>query len=220
MAIKLFFDTEFTDLKQDCEIISIGIIAVDDKYPNKVASCFYAESMDYSDDKCSDFVVTNVLPKLTLGDKPQCIVTDTDKSTALLGTEEDIRMNFYKWVYSLLPEDYDEFIDGGSTQDKIDVWSDCLAYDWVLFNHLFSTDGILPSFINYIPFDLSTYFKICGIDPDVDRIEFACEFGHKEDVEEIGIDNFAKHNSLFDAMVIYYNYDILTTKKWRDINGD
>lgn len=200
--VKLFFDTEFTNLRQDCELISIGIVAVDG---HDIKSCFYAESIDYSDDKCSDFVKSEVLPHLVLGDKPQALKSHEDgsgvSSYAILGTEEDITCHLIQWMHQFVPEGYVRAEDG-----QIDVWSDCLAYDWVLFNHLFEDDGELPSYINYIPFDISTYMKLKDVDPDISRELFASR-NHESELEEIS--KFGKHNSLYDALVIYYCYDEL-----------
>lgn len=205
--VKLFFDTEFTDLKQDCDLISIGIVAVDTESEEKEMSCFYAESIDYSQDKCSDFVVSEILPHLILGDKPQAFCQSSEKpngydSYAVLGTEEDITHHLIKWMHQFVPENYTKSEDG-----QIDIWGDCLAYDWVLFNHLFEDDGELPRYINYIPFDISTMMKLKGVDPDISREEFA-SISHKDDVDNIS-NSSGKHNSLYDAMIIYYCYDEL-----------
>ena len=74
---------------------------------------------------------------------------------------------------------------------ELQIWSDCLAYDWVLFNQLFGGAQNIPSNINYIPMDICTSFYDKGIDPDISREDF--------------IDNVVdgdKHNSLYDVMVI------------------
>jgi len=77
----------------------------------------------------------------------------------------------------------------------VEMWSDCLAYDWVLFNHIWEHAFNIPKKIYYIPFDLCTLFKIKGVDPDVNREEYA-EMTH-------GVN---KHNSLWDAKVIKQCY--------------
>jgi len=53
---------------------------------------------------------------------------------------------------------------------------------------------LLPPFIYYIPFDLSTLLKIKGIDPDINREDFAGKI-------ESPI-KYSKHNSLHDALII------------------
>lgn len=80
--------------------------------------------------------------------------------------------------------------------DKIEIWSDCLAYDWVLFCDLFGHAFKIPGNVYYIPFDICTMFKLKGIDPDINREEFA------------GIQG-PKHNALHDAEVIKACYEKL-----------
>lgn len=82
---------------------------------------------------------------------------------------------------------------------KIEFWSDCLSYDWVLFIDLFGHAFNIPENIYYIPFDICTLFKIKGIDPDISREKFA----------EIDEENQQKHNSLYDAVVIRDCYNKL-----------
>ena len=77
--------------------------------------------------------------------------------------------------------------------DSVEIWSDCLAYDWVLFNSIFGTAFDIPKNVYYIPFDICTMMKLKGIDPDINREEYA--FGGVPEVAE-------KHNALWDAQVI------------------
>ena len=82
----------------------------------------------------------------------------------------------------------EEFIE---PYEKVEVWSDCLSYDWVLFNQIWGHAFNIPKKIYYIPFDLCTLFKIKGIDPDVNREKFAEMTNGSQ-----------KHNALWDAKVI------------------
>ena len=77
--------------------------------------------------------------------------------------------------------------------DSVEIWSDCLAYDWVLFNSIFGTAFDIPKNVYYIPFDICTMMKLKGVDPDINREEYA--FGGVPEVAE-------KHNALWDAQVI------------------
>lgn len=192
---RLFFDTEFTDLKKDCDLISIGVVA--DIEGVEETPAFYAESIEFAEDKCSTFVREQVLPHMKLKGIPMANITNDRKSVAVCGTEEDIASHLDNWIH--------QFIKSG---DKVEVWSDCLAYDWVLFCNLFESIGGLPSYIYYIPFDLSTYLKLRGVDPDISREEFA-SLHYGKDVAEISATKWNKHNSLFDAMIIYYCYNEL-----------
>lgn len=190
---RLFFDTEFTDLKQDCELISIGVVA-DNGTPGDDRPAFYAESIDFGEDKCSEFVKDHILPNLVLKDVSPKVIKH-NQSVAMSGTEEDIALQLDAWMR--------QFIEDG---EQLEIWSDCLAYDWVLFRQLFESMGGVPSYVYYIPFDISTVMKVQGVDPDITREEFAAEKYSKDIKEIMGSDWGMKHNSLVDAMVIYYCY--------------
>ena len=78
------------------------------------------------------------------------------------------------------------------------MWGDCLAYDWVLFCQIYGHSFNIPYYINYIPYDICTVFRLAGVDPDINREEYV---GCK--------DKCNKHNSLHDAQIIKACYDKL-----------
>lgn len=80
--------------------------------------------------------------------------------------------------------------------NEVEMWSDCLAYDWVLFCQLWGGAFGVPKKIYYIPFDICTVMKIKGVDPDINREEYAKMTG-------------VKHNALHDARVIKKCYEKL-----------
>ena len=89
-----------------------------------------------------------------------------------------------------------------SAYDKVEIYSDCLAYDWVLFNNIWGDAFSIPKNIYYIPFDLCTALLYHGIDPDISREEFA------------GMtDGSQKHNALWDAKVIKACFEKLESKE-------
>lgn len=57
--MKLFFDTEFTGLFKDTELISIGLIT-------ETGENFYAEIIDYDKSKLDSWLRTNVINNLLL----------------------------------------------------------------------------------------------------------------------------------------------------------
>jgi hypothetical protein len=173
--MKLFFDTEFTGLHQNTTLISLGIIS-------ETGRSFYAEFTDYDKLQCDDWINNNVISKLHIK-KNNTIFNDE-----ILGDT--------KYIKNRLEDYLSEF-------DEIEIWSDCLSYDWVLFNELFGGAFNIPKNINYIPFDICTLFKIKNIDPDINREEFA--FGGKENIPE----SAKKHNALWDAIVIRTCYNRL-----------
>lgn len=83
--------------------------------------------------------------------------------------------------------------------ENVEMWSDCLSYDWVLFNQLFGHAFNIPKNVYYIPFDICTLFKIKGINHDISREEFS---NMKE--------NAQKHNSLWDAKIIKRCFELLS----------
>lgn len=162
--IKIFFDTEFTGLHQNTTLISIGCVS-------DVGSEFYAEATDYDLSQCDGWVRENVLKKLSDVD-PYC------PRPFVRGARKQVGGALRKWLLS---------------NEPVEMWSDCLAYDWVLFCELM--EGKLPPNVSYIPFDLATLLKMKGIDPDVNREQFA-------DIPSEG-----KHNALHDAQVIKACYE-------------
>jgi len=179
---KIFFDCEFTGLHKNTTLISIGLIS-------NCGKTFYAEFTDYDKGQVDDWIKRNVISKLK---NPHHIVDDCiniEGDYQVWGKKHRIKFYLEKWL---------------SQFDQVEMWSDCLSYDWVLFNDIFGTAFDIPKNIYYIPFDICTLFKIKGIDPDISREEFA-----KEDK----INWFAKeekHNALFDAKIIAMCYDKLT----------
>ena len=159
--MNIYFDTEFTGLQQDTDLISIGLI--DEKGRE-----FYAELTDYRKELIDDWLQENVIKNLLGGIEYQ-------------SNKELLKYQIYNFL-----EPY----------DKVEMWSDCLAYDWVLFNDIFGSAFNIPANVYYIPFDICTLFKIKGINPDISREEFS------------GISQ-KKHNALCDARIIKVCYEKL-----------
>ena len=184
--MNLYFDTEFTGLHQDTTLISIGIVSDE-------GDSFYAELSDYNLMQVDDWIEKNVINKLKFSDKLDGYLRHygEGKHTIVKADQKYVSNILKKWLLRL---------------DKIDIWSDVLAYDWMLFNKLIAdySNGYpsLPENINYIPFDIATLMKIKGVDPDINREEFA---GLEANEDE-------KHNALWDAKVIMACYDKLMNK--------
>ena len=96
--------------------------------------------------------------------------------------------------------------------EKVVIWSDCLAYDWVLFCNIWGHAFSLPQKIYYIPMDICTVFEVKGIDPDISREEFATNT-FSESKEPLFFDKdcnlleIKKHNALWDAFIIRECYN-------------
>lgn len=194
--VKLFLDTEFTALQKDADLISIGIVSEDGK-------CFYAECDDYDESKVrpwlKEHVIKNLIFEKGLSPKPYMASRTEDNpipnslyegyDVAFVGNKKEIRDELCVWLSQFVIKNKDT---------KLEFWSDCLAYDWVLFNDIFGGAFQTPKYVYYIPFDICTLFKIKGIDPDISREEFI----------ENSIEG-TKHNSLYDAKVIKACYEKL-----------
>ena len=168
---KLYFDCEFTGLIQDTDLISIGFIT-------DCGKTFYAEFTDYDKSKINDWLDENVIKRLKFNNLPDAVIIDNDPSNfEIKANKQSISEQLKIWL---------------SQFENLEVWSDCLSYDWMLFCDLFGGAMDIPENIYYIPFDICTSFKELGIDPDINREVFA--YG-SEDTEN-------KHNSLHDAIVI------------------
>jgi hypothetical protein len=206
--MKVFFDTEFTGLHKDTTLISIGLVTEDGR-------TFYAELTDYDKSQVDDWIQENVinktyfLPKLiediaflsinndctheefnNYSKKLEEIHDQVDADRFIVGNKETVARSLEYWL--------DHLIDINEPSGSIEMWSDCLAYDWVLFNDLFGHAFNKPYSVNYIPFDICTLFKLRDTDPDINREEFVGMTGNK-------------HNALHDAKVIKSCYEKLTS---------
>lgn len=168
---KVFFDTEFTGLHQTTTLISIGLIADDGK-------TFYAEFADYDKTQIDDWLKENVLGNtLFLKGTDDYVQASTNlKHYCHVGATPGVRADLEDWLAQF---------------KTVELWSDCLSYDFVLFNQLWGHAFNIPKNIYYIPFDICTMFKLKGVNPDINREEFA---GMTDGAE--------KHNALWDARVI------------------
>jgi hypothetical protein len=145
--MKLFFDFEFTGLKQSAHPISLGIVS-------EYGWTFYAEFTDVNLKEVNPWVRENVLPGLKQTDNEFIFLRHSVSGNSLF-----IRDRMLIWMSLLaLPKG-----------EKFEMWGDCLAYDWVLFCELFGGAMNLPDNIYYIPFDLATLFLTRGVDPDISR---------------------------------------------------
>jgi hypothetical protein len=154
-----------------------------------------------------DWLKENVISKLRF----------TDKITAAVGGWENWITDKGKYSnaleMTLANKDMSEFECVGQTPmvknrlekwlsqfEAVEMWSDCLSYDWVLFSQIWEHAFNIPKNVYYIPFDICTVFKMKAIDPDVSREKFGCVEVYSE---------MPKHNALWDARVIKMCYEKL-----------
>lgn len=174
---KMFLDTEFTGLHQKTTLISIGLVSENGK-------TFYAELNDYDRNQLDDWIRVNIIDNLQFKDQIDNGIGHTD----LISSQHFTMCGDSFLVKEYLSEWLSQF-------EQIEIWSDCLSYDWVLFNNIFGHAFNIPKNVYYIPFDLSSLLKIYGYDPDLNRKEFS------------GLKLETEHNALSDALIIKECYD-------------
>lgn len=172
---KLFLDTEFTGLHAGTTLISIGLVA-------QSGESFYAELTDYDSNQIDNWLQNNVIDNLILIGRPSNTLVVEGPNITFYGDKATLKGHLGKWI---------------NQHGPVEIWSDCLAYDWVLFNDIFGNAFSIPRNVYYIPFDICTLFKMQGIDPDISREEFS------------ELSNTNKHNALQDAIVIKACYNKL-----------
>jgi len=185
---KIFFDTEFTGLHQKTTLISIGLVS-------ECGKMFYAELNDFDKTQIDDWLQKNVIDNLEMQTSRAGIARKYKhlNKTVFFGSMKGLKNALSDWLKQF---------------DNVIMWSDCLAYDWVLFNEIFGHAFNIPKNVYYIPMDLCTLFEIKGIDPDISREEFAhienmkLANGKYPETEK----DIKKHNALFDALIIKQCY--------------
>jgi len=212
---KIFFDTEFTGLHKNTTLISIGLIS-------ECGKTFYAEFCDYDKSQVDEWIKDNVINNLLFTDKitKSCggwenwLSEKRDFSNGLSFTLADKDMSQFQCIGET-PMVRNRLEKWLSQFEKIEMWSDCLAYDWVLFCNIWGHAFNIPKNIYYIPFDICSLFKDKGIDPDINREEFSGDLLkysgdvlHLYDKGSIEVGH-KKHNALWDAFVISQCYKLI-----------
>ncbi len=185
MQTKIFYDAEFTGLQQHNQLISLALCAEDGR-------AFYAEFSDFDRAQCDAWIHEHVLSVTRwaqyLGAAPY--QAQEDELQLCFGDSAAIKQALLTW---LMP------------YQQVEIWADCLAWDWVLFCELFGGALHLPKQIFYMPFDLVTLFYCQGIDPDISRVEFVQQQG-------LPIPPGQVHNALFDAYITRQCYQLLIAR--------
>lgn len=179
----LFFDTEFTGLRKDTTLISLGIVSDNGKR-------FYAEFADYDESQCDEWIKNNVINNLHLGGMRDGISDIDEEPSGIMvrGNKNYVAKELKEWL---------------SQFDSIQFVSDVCHYDFVLLIDLLTggkTALDLPDNISAVCHDInSDIARHYGITEreafDKSREEIVSELcGHEVDG--------TKHNALYDAEVI------------------
>lgn len=184
----LFMDSEFTGLRKDTTLISLGIVSEGGRK-------FYAEFDDYDRSQCNDWIKENVINNLSLDSGPEgSYCTNENKTTmTVFGNKEVIGAWLRIWLFQF---------------DSIQFVSDVCHYDFVLLIDLLTNGGTaldLPNNISAVCHDLNMdiarYYGISEREAfDKSREEMVMELcGHEVEGR--------KHNALYDAEVIKRIYE-------------
>lgn len=187
--MKLFFDMEFTGLRQNTTPISIGIVSEDGKK-------FYAEFEDYDKSQCDDWIKENVISnlKFELAFGEAFWEREHDGNVEALCDRECVSYWLNKWL---------------SQFDTIQFVSDVCHYDFVLLVDLLTNGGTaldLPDNISAVCHDLNMdiarHFHVSDREAfDMSREQIMNDLCDSEDIVTGN-----KHNSLYDAEVIRVIY--------------
>lgn len=192
--MNLYFDTEFTGLHAGTTLVSIGIVAENGKK-------FYAESADYDESQCDDWIKENVLTRTILAgnDALAARLGADENTTVILGGKEDIRHELTEWLKQF---------------DDVQIISDVCHYDMVLLIDIFGTAFDLPKNVSAVCYDINQdiarHYGIFQREAfDKSREGIVSElYGQQIEGE--------KHNALYDAEVIKAIYE-KTSEKYSKI---
>jgi hypothetical protein len=215
----IYFDCEFTGLRKNTTLISIGFVT-------KENYSFYAEFIDYDENQVDDWIKNNVINNLTIDKIGSHLNGGMDNPNwKIKGDRDFVKKMLLIWlgwyVMMKLPED-----------SKIQFVSDVCHYDFVLLVDLLSGGGTafdLPEFISPTCVDINQEIgyvlssgekSVTGFWSTIHSEEYkeidtpatrAFDI-NREELASILTDNKYqtkfKHNSLFDATIIK---DIHTT---------
>lgn len=219
--MNLYFDCEFTGLRKDTTLISIGIVAENGKK-------FYAESFSYDKSLCNIWIQENIIKNLFLrrikvneyGDKYGYI---GDCDAVIDGKEYELGFSGVYEAHGGLEYPY-KTIDGDTTYvcgndtyisiclgkwlqqfESVQFVSDVCHYDFVLLIDLFENAWHLPKNVSPVCHDINTeiarHYGISDAEAfDKSREEIVKELCGQE-IEG------RKHNALYEAEVIKAIYE-------------
>lgn len=212
--MNIFFDTEFTGLQKDTDLISIGLISENN-------DVFYAEITDYDQQKLNSWLFANVIKNLSI---------ENFKSAT---TKFNIK--HYRASFSIISKKLNEWLERISDWKHIQFVSDCCWYDQVLLFDLITnrkTALDVPYFISPVVLDICYLIMMMlsknkrndydEKDKDLiiraafntDRVKLLkilnTLYTTHVDVEDMNVIlGNCEHNALYDALVIKNLFDIL-----------
>lgn len=214
--MKLFFDTEFTGLRKDTTLISIGIVSEDGRK-------FYAELTDYNENQCNKWINENVVKNLHLPHIPWHIkctenIKKLEEDGYVISQNPHIPREGALLEYDYFKSDNENMTALGDSHwigialnewlkqfDIIQFVSDVCHYDFVLLIELITNGGTaldLPDNISAVCHDINQdiaqHFGVTDAEAfDMSREQIMNDLCGSE-----AIVTGDKHNSIYDAEVI------------------
>lgn len=179
--MKIYFDTEFTGLRKDTTLISIGMVAEN-------GATFYAELTDFDRSQCDDWINENVVSEL-LHDKPEIWYSGI-ADRQVYGTKEEVGNELHDWLQQF---------------DEVQFVSDVCHYDMTLVIDLLGETAFdLPRHVSPVCYDINqdiAYFYNISQKQAFDKSREQIVQELYEDIS-VKVNINKKHNSLYDAEII------------------
>lgn len=182
--MNIYFDTEFTELSKQGQLISLGMISDDNK-------SIYCEFEGIDTESQSDWLKHYVLRNTVLYGNKYIDDIIYDNTQYFKGSKDDIKHHLETWL---------------SQFKSVQLISDVSHYDMMLFIDIFGTAFDLPN--NVCPYcydinqDIARYENISNKD--------AFDFSREQLLENNNIElQGNKHNCLYDALVIKNIYNLI-----------
>ena len=146
--VRLFLDTEFSALRQHAELLSVALVPQEGPW-------FYAVFTEVDLGSLSAWHQEHVVPHLPL---TKAQLAALPPGTYVRGSADEIVSALRAYLARF---------------ERVEIWADVPAYDWVFFCELFGGALRVPKHVHYIVRDLATLFVTKGYDVDTDRFAFA-----------------------------------------------
>jgi hypothetical protein len=205
-----FVDTEFTGLKQNTQLISIGCISA-------LGDSFYGEITDYESLGLSDWIIKNVIGNLKFHEKAfdtEISYTGDNEFWKVCGTKQTVA------------ESFKNFLQKTRKAQDVEFVIDCGHYDFVLiidlilqtlpFNQpkeaISLPEWIVPAYHEFNQ-DIANFYKI--------PLKEAFDLPREKLVTALDIDNHyssfillnqEKHNSYYDAVILSSLYELMNSR--------
>lgn len=205
--MKISIDCEFTGLKKNTTLISIGLVSEDNRY-------FYAEFIDFSisDVMNNDFLLNQIIPQLNFItfdnvkewwdkywsidiDYNKIISNDESKFT-MVGTIFSVEKELRKWL---------------SQFDDIEIICDVGHYDMVLLLDIFNGALNCPSNMSPCYIELNNIIAEKYHCSQKEAFNMSREKIAQNSTDSLN-DATNKHNSLYDAHIQMVIYKYLTNR--------